>query len=156
MTKVFLRIKSEYFGNISDKQVYTEGILKRESEGTTAIGEGIAIPHCKSDSVVNPGLAAMTVPGGIDYGAPDGQPSNLVFMIAAPMDGDLHLDVLAKLMTLLMDLELRKRLLAADSGEAFLDELNKAEAAEKTESKGSVFLFCQYSKKSKHDSNSEQ
>ena len=121
--------KHDEAGNISDKQVYTEGILKRESEGTTAIGEGIAIPHCKSDSVVNPGLAAMTVPGGIDYGAPDGQPSNLVFMIAAPMDGDLHLDVLAKLMTLLMDLELRKRLLAADSGEAFLDELNKAEAA---------------------------
>ena len=115
-------------GNLSDKQVYTEGILKRESEGTTAIGEGIAIPHCKSDSVVNPGLAAMTVPEGIDYGAPDGQPSNLVFMIAAPMDGDLHLDVLAKLMTLLMDLELRKRLLASDSGEAFLEELNKAEA----------------------------
>ena len=121
--------KHDEAGYISDKQVYTEGILKRESEGTTAIGEGIAIPHCKSDSVVNPGLAAMTVPGGIDYGAPDGQPSNLVFMIAAPMDGDLHLDVLAKLMTLLMDLELRKRLLAADSGEAFLDELNKAEAA---------------------------
>lgn len=121
--------KHDEAGNISDKQVYTEGILKRESEGTTAIGEGIAIPHCKSDSVVNPGLAAMTVPGGIDYGAPDGQPSNMVFMIAAPMDGDLHLDVLAKLMTLLMDLELRKRLLAADSGEAFLDELNKAEAA---------------------------
>ena len=121
--------KHDEAGNLSDKQVYTDGILKRESESTTAIGEGIAIPHCKSDSVINPGLAAMTVPEGIDYGAPDGQPSNLVFMIAAPMDGDLHLDVLAKLMTLLMDLDLRKRLLAAESGEAFLDELNKAEAA---------------------------
>ena len=121
--------KHDEAGNLSDKQVYTDGILKRESESTTAIGEGIAIPHCKSDSVINPGLAAMTVPEGIDYGAPDGQPSNLVFMIAAPMDGDLHLDVLAKLMTLLMDLDLRKRLLAAESGEAFLEELNKAEAA---------------------------
>ena len=115
-------------GNLADKAVYTEGILKRESEGTTAIGEGIAIPHCKTDAVKNPGLVAMTVPEGIDYGAPDGQPSNLLFMIAAPLDGDLHLEVLAKLMTLLMDLDLRKRLLAAESGEAFLEELNKAEA----------------------------
>jgi fructose-specific phosphotransferase system IIA component len=85
--------KHDEAGNLTDKEVYTQGILKRESEGTTAIGEGIAIPHCKSDAVCNPGLAAMTVPGGIDYGAPDGQPSNLVFMIAAPMDGDLHLEV---------------------------------------------------------------
>lgn len=121
--------KHDEAGNLSDKQVYTEGILKRESESTTAIGEGIAIPHCKSDAVKKPGLAAMTVPEGIDYGAPDGQPSNLVFMIAAPMDGDLHLDVLAKLMTLLMDLDLRKCLLEAGSGEEFLEELNKAEAA---------------------------
>ena len=121
--------KHDEAGNLSDKQVYTEGILKRESESTTAIGEGIAIPHCKSDAVSNPGLAAMTVPEGIDYDAPDGQPSNLVFMIAAPMDGDLHLDVLAKQMTLLMDLDLRKRLLEAGSGEEFLEELNKAEAA---------------------------
>ena len=121
--------KHEEAGNLSDKQVYMEGILKRESESTTAIGEGIAIPHCKSDAVKTPGLAAMTVPDGIDYGAPDGQPSNLVFMIAAPMDGDLHLDVLAKLMTLLMDLDLRKRLLASGSGEEFLNELNMAEAA---------------------------
>ena len=81
--------KHDEAGNLTDKEVYTQGILKRESEGTTAIGEGIAIPHCKSDAVCNPGLAAMTVPGGIDYNAPDGQPSNLVFMIAAPMDGDL-------------------------------------------------------------------
>ncbi len=115
-------------GNLADKAVYTEGILAREAQGTTAIGEGIAIPHCKTDAVKQPGLVAMTVPEGIDYGAPDGQPSNLLFMIAAPMDGDLHLDVLAKLMTLLMDLDLRKRLLAAGSGQEFLDELNKAEA----------------------------
>ncbi len=118
----------EEAGNLTDKAVYTEGILKRESEGTTAIGEGIAIPHCKSDAVKNPGLVAMTVPEGVDYGAPDGEPSNLLFMIAAPMDGDLHLDVLAKLMTLLMDTGLRKDLLGAKSGDEFLDILNKAEA----------------------------
>ena len=118
----------EAAGNLSDKDVYKQGILKRESEGTTAIGEGIAIPHCKSDAVKTPGLTALTVPEGVDYDAPDGEPSNLLFMIAAPMDGDLHLDVLAKLMTLLMDMDLRKKLLAAKSGEEFLDVLNQAEA----------------------------
>ena len=54
--------KHDEAGNLTDKAVYTEGILKRESESTTAIGEGIAIAHCKSDAVKNPGLAAMTVP----------------------------------------------------------------------------------------------
>lgn len=115
-------------GNLSDKEVYTQGILKREEESTTAVGEGIAIPHCKSDAVKRPGLTAMTVPEGIDYGAPDGKPSDLLFMIAAPMDGDLHLEVLARLMTLLMDLDLRGRLMQAQTGQEFLNELNKAEA----------------------------
>lgn len=100
-------------GNLSDKEKYREGILAREAESTTAVGEGIAIPHAKSSAVKRPGLAAMTVPEGIEYGAPDGKPSNLLFMIAAPEDGDLHLEVLSRLMTLLMDLELRKRLLQA-------------------------------------------
>ena len=114
-------------GNLSDKAEYTKGIMAREAEGTTAVGEGIAIPHCKSPAVKNPGLTVMTVDDGIDYGAPDGQPSNLLFMIAAPMDGDLHLEVLSRLMTLLMDLDLRKTLLAADSPEEFLEALDNAE-----------------------------
>lgn len=116
-------------GNLSDKAEYTKGIMAREAEGTTAVGEGIAIPHCKSPAVKNPGLTVMTVDDGIDYGAPDGQPSNLLFMIAAPMDGDLHLEVLSRLMTLLMDLDLRKTLLAADSPEEFLEALDNAESA---------------------------
>lgn len=95
-------------GNLSDKEKYKEGIFVREAESTTAVGEGIAIPHAKSSAVKRPGLAAMTVPNGIEYGAPDGKPSNLFFMIAAPEDGDLHLEVLSRLMTLLMDLDLRK------------------------------------------------
>ncbi len=123
-------------GNISDKAVYTEGILKRESESTTAVGEGIAIPHCKSGAVAHPGLTAMTVPEGIDYDAPDGKPSNLIFMIAAPLDGDLHLEVLARLMTLLMDLDLRQKLLSAGSGQEFLDMLTEAEKAKFPEEAG--------------------
>ena len=116
-------------GNLSDKEKYREGILAREAESTTAVGEGIAIPHAKSSAVKRPGLAAMTVPEGIEYGAPDGKPSNLLFMIAAPEDGDLHLEVLSRLMTLLMDLELRKRLLQAQTAEEFLKTIDEAEDA---------------------------
>ena len=116
-------------GNLSDKEKYRAGILAREAESTTAVGEGIAIPHAKSSAVKRPGLAAMTVPEGIEYGAPDGKPSNLLFMIAAPEDGDLHLEVLSRLMTLLMDLELRKRLLQAQTAEEFLKTIDEAEDA---------------------------
>ena len=116
-------------GNLSDKEKYKEGIFAREAESTTAVGEGIAIPHAKSSAVKRPGLAAMTVPNGIEYGAPDGKPSNLFFMIAAPEDGDLHLEVLSRLMTLLMDLDLRKKLLSAQSADEFLQMIDEAEEA---------------------------
>ena len=114
-------------GNLSDKKKDREDILAREAESTTAVGEGIAIPHAKSSAVLKPGLAVMTVKDGIDYGAPDGKPSNLLFMIAAPEDGDLHLEVLSRLMTLLMDLDLRKNLLEAGSKDEFLNIIDKAE-----------------------------
>lgn len=116
-------------GNISNKEKYREDILAREAESTTAVGEGIAIPHAKSGAVIKPGLAAMTVKDGIGYGAPDGKPSNLLFMIAAPQNGDLHLEVLSRLMTLLMDLELRKKLLAAGTKDEFLTIIDEAEDA---------------------------
>ena len=78
-------------GNISDIDSFRKEILKREELSSTAVGNGIAIPHAKSESVSSPGLAAITAPNGVDYGAPDGQPSDILFMIAAPLDGDLHL-----------------------------------------------------------------
>ena len=80
---------------------------------STAVGEGIAIPHAKNEAVKAPSLAAMTVPNGVDYEAMDDEPSNLLFMIAAPNDGDVHLEVLSRLMTLLMDEDFRAKLLAA-------------------------------------------
>ncbi len=82
---------------------------------STAVGEGIAIPHAKNEAVKAPSLAAMTVPNGVDYEAMDDEPSNLLFMIAAPNDGDVHLEVLSRLMTLLMDEDFRAKLLAADT-----------------------------------------
>lgn len=115
-------------GNIADKEEYKKGILAREEQGSTAVGEGIAIPHAKNKGVKAPSLAAMTVPDGVDYEALDDEPSNILFMIAAPVDGgDVHLDVLAKLMTILMDEDFRDRLLAAKDKAEFLKVIDDME-----------------------------
>lgn len=114
-------------GNIADREEYKKGILAREAMGSTAVGEGIAIPHAKSEAVKAPSLAAMTVPEGVDYEAMDDEPSNLLFMIAAPNNGDVHLEVLSRLMTLLMDEDFRAKLLAAKDVEEFLAAVDAAE-----------------------------
>ena len=116
-------------GNISDKGKYKEAILAREEESTTAMGEGIAIPHAKTDAVKHPGLAAMTLPSGVDYDAPDGEPSDLIFMIAAPNTKDnVHLEVLSRLATLLMDEDFTDGLRKAASPEEFLQVIDRAES----------------------------
>ena len=114
-------------GNIADKEAYKKGILAREAMSSTAVGEGIAIPHAKSEAVKAPSLAAMTVPGGVDYEAMDDEPSDLLFMIAAPNNGDVHLEVLSRLMTLLMDEDFRAKLLGAKDKEEFLAAIDAAE-----------------------------
>ena len=116
-------------GRIKDVETYKKGILAREEMSSTAVGEGIAIPHAKSEAVAEPSLAAMTVPGGVDYEALDGEPSDLLFMIAAPNDGDVHLDVLSRLMTLLMDEDFRAKLTAAKDKDEFLSAIDEAEKA---------------------------
>lgn len=117
-------------GNITDKAVFKEGIVKREESGSTAIGEGIAIPHAKNKAVTKAGLAAMTVPEGVDYDSLDGQPTNLIFMIAAPEGGsDVHLEVLSRLSMLLIDEDFHKELLASKNVEEFLKVCDKYEAA---------------------------
>ena len=115
-------------GRIHDKAGYKKGILAREAQGSTAIGDGIAIPHAKVEAVKEPGLAAVTVPAGVDYEAFDGSLANLIFMIAAPAGGaDVHLEALANLSTLLMNPGFKESLLAAKTREAFLDVIDKAE-----------------------------
>ena len=114
-------------GNLADVETYRQAILAREAGGTTAIGEGMAIPHAKTDAVARPALAAITVPDGVDYEAPDGKPSNLLFMIAAPSDGDVHLEVLARLMTMLMDVDWRNELLGAKNAQEFLQLIDDKE-----------------------------
>lgn len=115
-------------GNVSDKEAFKRDIAKREEEGPTAIGDGVAIPHAKSEAVAKPGLAAVTVPGGIDLDAMDGAPSNLVFMIAAPKQGgDMHLEVLSRLTVMLMDEGFRKKLLNSKSPKEFLKRIDEKE-----------------------------
>lgn len=117
-------------GNLADAKAYKAAILKRESESTTAIGEGLAVPHAKTEAVKRPGLAAITVPAGVNYDAPDGKDSTLLFMIAAPKEGgDVHLEILSRLMVMLMDQDFADALRAAKSPKEFLNIINKQEAA---------------------------
>ena len=123
-------------GNINDKEKYKQAVLKREEEGTTGIGEGIAIPHGKSDAVSKPGLSAMVVPNGVEFNSLDGQPAKLLFLIAAPNTKDnVHLDVLSRLSTLLMDTEFRSALLNAKSPKEFLACIDRAEKTKINETK---------------------
>lgn len=115
-------------GRITDLNAYKELVLKREEEGSTGVGEGIAIPHGKGDCVTEPGLVAMVVPNGVEYDALDGKPVNLLFMIAAPNTSDnVHLDVLSRLSTMLMDTEFKNKLILAKSKEEFLNIINETE-----------------------------
>lgn len=118
----------EKAGNILDVKAYKEAILAREAQGSTAIGEGIAVPHAKSESVKTPGLSAITVPSGVDYEAPDGKNSDILFMIAAPLDGDLHLEILSRLMVMLMEPEFCAVLRGAKTADEFLSIIDKKEA----------------------------
>ncbi len=123
MTKLMLKT-----GRITDLNAYTELVLKREEEGSTGVGEGIAIPHGKGDCVTEPGLVAMVVPNGVEYDALDGKPVNLLFMIAAPNTSDnVHLDVLSRLSTLLMDPEFKNELLNAETSAEFMLCIDRAE-----------------------------
>ena len=117
----------EKCGNLKNTAAFKEGILKREEMGTTAVGMEVAIPHAKSDAVKAPALTAITVPNGVDYGAADKKPCKLIFMIAATTDGDVHLEVLARLMQLLMDEEFTAKLKTAKTADEFLAIIDKKE-----------------------------
>ena len=114
-------------GCIDDREAYRKAILAREEMSSTAIEQGIAVPHAKSDAVSAPSLAAMTLTQGVDYGAMDGQPSDLFFMIAAPLNGDLHLEILSRLMVLLMDGEFVKALRSAADAQQFMAVIDRFE-----------------------------
>lgn len=115
-------------GKLSDPAAYKAQVFRREEEGTTGIGEGIAIPHGKCDAVKAPGLAAMVLKDGVDYESLDGEPTDLIFLIAAPNTEDnVHLDVLSRLSVLLMDEAFTGKLRSARSTEEFLRYVDEAE-----------------------------
>ena len=115
-------------GNLSDKEQYTKDVFAREASGTTGLGDGIATPHAKSAGVKAAGLAAMTVPAGMDFESMDGQPSRLFFMIAAPDSAnDDHLAILSKLATMIMDPDFKEALIAAKSKDEFLKLIDAKE-----------------------------
>lgn len=115
-------------GNLKDKGKFKQAILEREKLSTTGIGEGIAIPHGKSNAVKRAALAAMVVPEGVDFESADGQDAHLLFMIAVPENGaNLHLEVLERLAAMLMDEDFRKKLMEAKHPSAFLDIISAEE-----------------------------
>ena len=127
-------------GNLSDKEQYLKDVFTREASGTTGLGDGIAKPHAKSTGVKEAGLAAMTVPAGMDFESMDGKPARLFFMIAAPDSAnDAHIQILQQLAMMIMDPDFKEALIAAKTKEEFLHlidlkedgkfEAPKAEAA---------------------------
>lgn len=117
-------------GKIANVETYRKGVFAREEEGTTGIGMGIAIPHCKSDAVTKAGLAAMVVKDGVDFESLDGTPAKIIFLIAAPNTEDnVHLQVLSKLSVMLMDEQFTNSLINAGSVDEFLNIIDSAEKA---------------------------
>ena len=126
-------------GKLRDKETYRQGVYAREQEGSTGIGEGIAITHCKSDAVIKPGLAAMVVKDGVEFESLDGQPAHLFFLIAAPNTEDnVHLDVLSRLSVLLMDEDFTNKLRQAASVSEFKQIIEDAEKSSENEGDTSV------------------
>ncbi|MGI6069451.1 MAG: PTS fructose transporter subunit IIABC [Blautia sp.] len=131
-----LMVKS---GNINNVKAYKEQVYLREEEGTTGVGDGIAIPHGRGAGVTRPGLAAMVIPGGVDFDALDDEPVHLLFLIAAPNTKDnVHLDVLSRLSVLLMDEVLVDRLVHAESVDAFLSIIDEKDRMEEAGTDGTA------------------
>lgn len=123
-----MTVLMEASGNLTDRKQYLKGVLKREAEGTTGIGEGVAIPHAKNAAVKKAGLAAMVLKQTVDFDSLDGEPVKLIFMIAAPDNGENeHLEALSRLSTMLMDDEFRNQLIQAEDTDQFLAIIDKKE-----------------------------
>lgn len=120
-------------GKISDKDIFKKGILERESHSSTGLEEGIAIPHAKNSAVISPSIAFGRLEKGIDYNSLDGEPTTLIFMIAAPENAtNSHIDTLSKLTTTLLDDEIREKLLTCSSSEEVLALLLTEDKKEET------------------------
>lgn len=119
-------------GNVSDKEVYKQAVIERENLSTTGMVDGVAIPHARTNAIAQAGIAAMTLPEGVDYESMDGLPTTLIFLIGAPDNGDnVHLQVLSELSTLLMDHDFCEDLKNAGTPEEFLSIIDLAQSAKR-------------------------
>ncbi|MGB9893741.1 MAG: PTS sugar transporter subunit IIA [Candidatus Saccharicenans sp.] len=114
---------------INHEKEIIEKLLQRESLGSTALGEGIAIPHCKAKGIKNPILLVGIVPAGVNFEAPDGQPVQIFFLlITSPEDPSLNLQILALIAQLVKKSpNLKARLLAAESSQEVLETIREQE-----------------------------
>ena len=121
-------------GKLNDKEEYKKQILKRESQSSTGLEEGIAIPHAKTAAVKVPSIAFGISKNGVDYESLDGEPSKLFFMIAAPANAsDTHIEILSKLTTMLLDDEVREKLLEVKNPQEVIEILSLEDEEEKKE-----------------------
>ena len=123
-------------GIIDDEDLYKKDIIKREEEGSTGMGDGIAIPHAHDAAVKKPAVQFARSVAGVDYDSMDEQPAHLFFMIAAPEGGDnTHLQALAALSQVLMNPDVVTALKAADTPDKVQDIFAEAVAKKEAENK---------------------
>ena len=113
--------------NITDKAAYKKALYAREDEGSTYVDNGITVPHAKTSVVTRPSLAALRLKTPVQYNADDDGKTDLLFAIAAPENGSLHVDMLARMMQMLMNEDFVEVLRAAKTPEEFLAAIDKQE-----------------------------
>ena len=117
-------------GNITDKEAYKKALYAREAEGSTYVDNGITVPHAKTNVVTRPSLAALRLSSPVQYNAEDDGTTDLLFAIAAPENGSLHVDMLARMMQMLMNEDFVEKLKAAKTPAEFLDCIDAQEEAQ--------------------------
>ena len=113
--------------NIMDKAAYKKALYAREAEGSTYVDNGITVPHAKSDVVLHPSLAVLRLKEPVQYNPDDDGKTDLLFAIAAPQNGSLHVDMLARMMQMLMNEDLVEKLRTAKTPKEFLDCIDQQE-----------------------------
>lgn len=117
-------------GNITDKEAYKKALYAREAEGSTYVDNGITVPHAKTNVVTRPSLAALRLTTPVQYNAEDDGTTDLLFAIAAPENGSLHVDMLARMMQMLMNEDFVEKLKAAKTPKEFLECIDAQEEAQ--------------------------
>ena len=111
-------------GNITDTEAYKKALYAREDEASTYVDNGITVPHAKTNVVTRPSLAALRLSTPVQYNAEDDGKTDLLFAIAAPENGSLHVDMLARMMQMLMNEDFVEKLKAARTPAEFLDPVS--------------------------------